>query len=84
MRITHRQVQLIQEDAYYPFGMTHSSYTLPNAAANPYKYNGKEEQDELNVGWLDYGAPPLSGVCNSGQHVILTRPVSPPLHPYWS
>jgi RHS repeat-associated protein len=56
MRITHRQVQLIQEDAYYPFGMAHSSYTLPNAAANPYKYNGKEEQDELNVGWLDYGA----------------------------
>jgi RHS repeat-associated protein len=56
MRITHRQVQLIQEDAYYPFGMTHSSYTLPNATANPYKYNGKEEQDELNVGWLDYGA----------------------------
>lgn len=56
MRITHRQLQLIQEDAYYAFGMTHSSYTLPNVPANPYTYNGKEVQDELNVGWLDYGA----------------------------
>ncbi len=56
MRITHRQLQLIQEDAYYAFGMTHSSYTLPNVPTNPYTYNGKEVQDELNVGWLDYGA----------------------------
>jgi RHS repeat-associated protein len=56
LKITHRQVQVIQEDAYYPFGMAHSSYSLPTALQNPYKYNGKELQDELNLGWLDYGA----------------------------
>ncbi len=24
--------------------------------SNPFKYNGKEEQDELDLGWMDYGA----------------------------
>lgn len=41
---------------YYPFGLTFNSYSRENRVANQLKYNGKEEQDELNLGWLDYGA----------------------------
>lgn len=41
---------------YYPFGLTFNSYNRENALNNPYQYNGKELQDELNLGWLDYQA----------------------------
>ncbi len=41
---------------YYPFGLTFNSYQRENAVDQNYRYNGKELQDELNLGWLDYGA----------------------------
>ena len=41
---------------YYPFGLTFNSYTRENSLNNQYQYNGKELQDELSLGWLDYGA----------------------------
>jgi RHS repeat-associated protein len=43
-------------DNYYPFGLTFNSYSRENSLPNYYQYNGKELQDELNIGWLDYGA----------------------------
>lgn len=36
--------------------MTYNSYSRENATPQDYKYNGKEEQTELGLGWLDYGA----------------------------
>jgi RHS repeat-associated protein len=39
---------------YYPFGLTFNSYHRENSAPNDYKYNGKEEQTELSLGWYDY------------------------------
>lgn len=41
---------------YYPFGLTFNSYARENSVPNMYQYNGKEKQDELDLGWLDYGA----------------------------
>ena len=29
--------------------------TRENTIPNPYQYNGKDVQDELSLGWLDYG-----------------------------
>ncbi|MEO1419264.1 MAG: RHS repeat-associated core domain-containing protein, partial [Bacteroidota bacterium] len=47
-------VQVIQ--GYYPFGMSHSgSFATTTSPENQYLYNGKEKQDELNLGWYDYG-----------------------------
>jgi RHS repeat-associated protein len=50
-------VEKLQEDHYYPFGMTfqgvNSSVLSPE---NKYKYNGKELNDELGLDWYDYGA----------------------------
>lgn len=46
----------MQADDYYPFGLTFNSYSRENSVPNMYQYNGKEEQDELSLGWLDYGA----------------------------
>ncbi|MFO0330628.1 MAG: RHS repeat-associated core domain-containing protein [Bacteroidota bacterium] len=41
---------------YYPFGLTFNSYTRENSTQQNYLYNGKELQDELNLGWYDYQA----------------------------
>ncbi len=46
---------MIQQEEYYPFGMVSESSQRENSLPNEYKYNGKEEQTELNLGWLDYG-----------------------------
>lgn len=43
-------------DDYYPFGLTFNSYSRENTTPQDFKYNGKEEQNELRLGWLDYGA----------------------------
>ncbi|MEX1241637.1 MAG: RHS repeat-associated core domain-containing protein, partial [Cyclobacteriaceae bacterium] len=43
-------------DYYYPFGLTFNSYQRENSVQNLYQYNGKVKQDELNLGWYDYGA----------------------------
>jgi RHS repeat-associated protein len=45
----------VQAQDYYPFGLTFNSYQRENSTPNQYKFNGKEEQDELSLGWLDYG-----------------------------
>ncbi len=55
-KVTHTKSPVIQLDDYYPFGLTFNSYSRENSVANQYLYNGKEKQDELDLGWLDYGA----------------------------
>jgi RHS repeat-associated protein len=36
--------------------LTFNSYSRENSVKQDYLYNDKEMQDELNIGWLDYGA----------------------------
>jgi RHS repeat-associated protein len=38
------------------FGLTFNSYSRENAIPQNYLYNGKEIQDELDLGWYDYEA----------------------------
>jgi RHS repeat-associated protein len=46
---------VVSMDDYYPFGLTFNSYSRENSVDQKYTYNGKEEQDELGLGWLDFG-----------------------------
>ncbi len=47
---------LLQEDAYYPFGMNIAGLSYSDASPeNKYKYNGKELEDEFGLDWYDYG-----------------------------
>ncbi|RZJ72540.1 DUF6443 domain-containing protein [Flavobacterium sp.] len=65
------EVKILEENNYYPFGLKHNNYNISRSAyidgggVGPctdcpkfynYKYNGKEWQDELAVGWYNYGA----------------------------
>lgn len=48
-----------QVDSYYPLGLNIPSLSLngtDNIMPNEYLYNGKMQQDEIGLGWLDYGA----------------------------
>jgi len=51
-------LQVLQTSDYYPFGLqiAAGSYQKQTALDNDYLYNGKELQDEHNLGWMDYGA----------------------------
>jgi len=58
-RITFNEnKKFIQEDSYYPYGMTMSglSHESGTDLPNKYLYNGKELQDDFGLGWYDYGA----------------------------
>ena len=49
--------EIIQEKNYYPFGLKHKGYNnVINGTHHPYGYNGKEENDEIGLQWLDFGA----------------------------
>lgn len=56
LKITH-QTGVEQVTDYYPFGaaIASLSFTRPGSVNNPFGYNGREIQDEMNLGWLDYG-----------------------------
>ncbi len=53
--MTQIKSPVIASQDFYPFGLTFNSYNRENSTPNDYKYNGKEEQTELGLGWLDYG-----------------------------
>ncbi len=58
-RITFNEnKKIIQEDSYYPYGMsmTGLSHSSGEDLPNKYLYNGKELQDDYGLGWYDYGA----------------------------
>jgi RHS repeat-associated protein len=53
--VTFTPSAVVQQDDYYPFGLTFNSYSRENSTPNKYQYNGKERQDDLNLGWIDFG-----------------------------
>jgi RHS repeat-associated protein len=53
---TTNVLEIIDENNYYPFGLKHKGYNSLTGNNNKYKYNGKELQDELGLGFYDYGA----------------------------
>ena len=54
-----KNLAIQEENNYYAFGLKHIGYNGGIASTNDglkYKYNGKELQDELGLGFYDYGA----------------------------
>jgi RHS repeat-associated protein len=52
--------EVIQDQSYYPFGMSMgdalTTNNSENSPENHYLYNGKELQDDFDLDWYDYGA----------------------------
>ncbi|SHG63097.1 RHS repeat-associated core domain-containing protein [Chryseolinea serpens] len=55
-KVTQTKSPVVQQDDYYPFGLVAQSFQRENSVTQNYLYNGKEMQDELNLGVIDYGA----------------------------
>lgn len=51
------QKVLKKRGSYYPFGLQHKGYNnVVNGTEHPYKFNGKEHNQELGLDWYDFGA----------------------------
>ena len=49
--------EILEENNYYPLGSKHKGYNnVINGTDHPYGFGGKEEQDELGLGWMDFHA----------------------------
>jgi RHS repeat-associated protein len=56
MSVNIEETLIVQENHYYPFGLELSGLTKKGIPDNRYTYNGKEKQEEFDLGWADYGA----------------------------
>ncbi|HET8572399.1 MAG TPA: RHS repeat-associated core domain-containing protein [Edaphocola sp.] len=56
VHLEHYTGQVLEEDMYYPFGLTLSQDAGVVNTAQPYKYNSKELQTEFGLQYYDYGA----------------------------
>src|SRR5690606_329690 len=56
LKVTHTKSPIVQQDDYYPLGLTFNSYSRENSVEQKYLYNSKELQTELTLDWYDYGA----------------------------
>jgi RHS repeat-associated protein len=54
--VTHTKSPIVQQDDYYPFGLTFNSHRRERSLENRYLFNGKEAVDALDTDWYDYGA----------------------------
>ncbi len=49
--------EILEENNYYPGGLKHKGYNnVITGTDHPYGFNGKEEQSELGLDWLDFSA----------------------------
>jgi len=60
MMVTHSGGNVVEVNAYYPYGMRIPLLSTPDTEnlSNLYLYNGKELQTELDLQWFDFGARP--------------------------
>ncbi|MEM9686246.1 MAG: RHS repeat-associated core domain-containing protein, partial [Bacteroidota bacterium] len=49
--------EIVEEKNYYPFGLQHKGYnSVVTGTHYPYGFGGKEENEELELNWHDFGA----------------------------
>lgn len=54
--VEHIKSPIIQSQDYYPFGLTFNNFTRENSLPNKLQFGGKEVQDNLDLGLIDFGA----------------------------
>jgi hypothetical protein len=54
-KVEHIKSLVISTTDYYPFGLTFNSFQRETMMSQNMTFVGKEIQDELDLGWLDFG-----------------------------
>jgi RHS repeat-associated protein len=52
-KVEHIKSPVIEEQSYYPFGLTFGNYQRENSLSNQYKFNGIEQIDDLSLNVLN-------------------------------
>jgi RHS repeat-associated protein len=52
--VAHHHGLIVQEDSYYPFGLTFNEYKREGSLENKFKFQGQEHQDDLDLGWVQF------------------------------
>lgn len=55
-KVTHVKSPIVSTSDYYSYGLQFNNFSRENSVNQRYLYNGKEIQQELGLGWYDYGA----------------------------
>lgn len=50
-KVTQTKSPVVQQDEYYPFGLTFNSYQRENSVPNDIKFQGQEHIDALGLNW---------------------------------
>lgn len=50
-KVAHTKSPVVQQDEYYPFGLTFNSYQRENGILNKWKFQGQEHVDVLGLNW---------------------------------
>lgn len=50
-KVAHTKSPIVQQDDYYPFGLTFNSYHRENSVPNRWKFQGQEHVDDLGLNW---------------------------------
>ena len=69
MNITVHESRILEKSDYYPFGLTFNEYKKGGMIGQRFKYNGKEEINDLGVNWQDYGARMYDAALGRWNHV---------------
>ncbi|NQX85891.1 MAG: RHS repeat-associated core domain-containing protein [Flavobacteriaceae bacterium] len=81
--ITQNIIEIVEENNYYPFGLKHKGYNnVINGTDHKYGYNGKEEQDELGLNWIDYGARNYDPALGRWMNIDPVAEIAPSLTPF--
>lgn len=73
----------LKENNYYPFGLQHKGYNnVVNGTAHPYKFGGKELNEELGLDWYDYGARNYSPDLGRWMNIDMKAEAYYPISPY--
>ena len=51
LKVAHTKSPIVQQDDYYPFGLTFNSYHSENSVPNRWKFQGQEHVDDLGLNW---------------------------------
>ncbi|HCW09189.1 MAG TPA: hypothetical protein DGG95_17670, partial [Cytophagales bacterium] len=56
LRVTQTKSPVVQQEDFYPFGLSFNSYSRENSVPQNFLYNGKERMNDLSIDWYDYSA----------------------------